>query len=90
MLFKKFYIQIFLESDCALLDFCISPLDGHYELMGIPIRVKFTPLNRVPFGKFNGAGGQGKWANPELFEAIRPSFQDLVSKPMDGSESSSE
>ena len=34
--------------------------------------------------------GPRQWANPELFEAVRPSFQDLVSKPMDGSKSSYE
>ena len=36
---------------------CITPLNGRYEFFGAPIRAKFTPLNRVPFGKFNGAGG---------------------------------
>jgi len=33
------------------------------------------------------ANGPLKRANPELFEAVRPSFQDLVSKTMDGSKS---
>ena len=33
------------------------------------------------------ANGPLKRANPELFEAVRPSFQDLVSKAMDGSKS---
>ncbi|RLB92078.1 MAG: hypothetical protein DRH10_00315 [Deltaproteobacteria bacterium] len=37
-------------------------------------RAKFTPLNRVPFGKFNGAGGPHQWANHKLFEAVRPCF----------------
>jgi len=31
-------------------------------------------LNRVPFGKFNGAGGPHQWANHKLFEAVRPCF----------------
>jgi hypothetical protein len=32
--------------------------------------------------------GPRQWANPKLFEAIRPSFWDLVSKPVYGSKSS--
>ncbi|RLB93649.1 MAG: hypothetical protein DRH50_07610 [Deltaproteobacteria bacterium] len=55
-------------------DLCITPLNGHYELFGAPVRAKFTPLNRVPFGKFNGAGGLHRRANPKLFEAVRPCF----------------
>jgi len=69
-------------------DLCITPLNHDYEPFGVPILAKFTPLNRVPFGKFNGASGPREWANPELFEAVRPSFQDLASKPVDGSKSS--
>ena len=37
-----------------------------------------------------GADGPPLWANPVLFEAVRPSFRDLVSKPMDGPKSSYE
>ncbi|RLB91663.1 MAG: hypothetical protein DRH10_01345 [Deltaproteobacteria bacterium] len=37
-------------------------------------RAKFTPLNRVPFGKFNGGSGQHQWTNHKLFEAVRPCF----------------
>jgi hypothetical protein len=36
------------------------------NFLGHPIRAKFTPLNRVPFGKFNGVNGPRKWANPKL------------------------
>jgi hypothetical protein len=32
--------------------------------------------------------GPRQWVNPALFEAIRPSLQDLVSKSVDGSKSS--
>jgi len=51
-------------------------------------RAWFTPLNRVPFWKFNGAGGPHQWANHKLVEAVRPCFWDLVSKPVDGSKRS--
>jgi hypothetical protein len=34
------------------------------------------------------ANGPPEWANRKLFEALRPSFCDLVSKPGDGSKSS--
>jgi len=45
-------------------------------------RAKFTPLNRVLCGKFNGADGPHQWVNPKLFEAVRPCFWDLASKPI--------
>ena len=44
-------------------------------------RAGFTPLNRVPFGKFNGGSGQHQRANHKLFEAVRPCFWDFASKP---------
>jgi hypothetical protein len=34
------------------------------------------------------ANGPRQWANPKLFEALGPSFWDLVSKPVHGSKSS--
>ena len=42
-----------------------APLSGCYEIFGVP------HLDEV-----NGPKG----ANPQLFEAVRPSFEDLVSK----------
>ena len=61
------------ELPCSYWELCITPLIDNYVLLGAPIRPKWTgPLKR---------------ANPELFEAVRPSFQDLVSKAMDGSKS---
>ena len=54
------------------LGLCLTPLKGHYKLFGAPIRAKFTPLNRVPFGKFNVASGPRECVNPKLFEAVRP------------------
>ena len=64
-------------------ELCITPLIDNYVLLGAPIRPKWTgPLKR---------------ANPELFEAVRPSLalrftacQNLVSKAMDGSKSTYE
>jgi len=47
-------------------------LFGH--LSGSVCRAQFSPLNRVPFGKFNGAGGPRQRVNPKLFEAVRPCF----------------
>ncbi len=41
------------------------------SFLGLSIRVKFTPLNRVPFGKFNGASVPSQWANPILFQALK-------------------
>jgi hypothetical protein len=42
--------------------------NNRVDFFGAPIQAKFTPLNRVPFGKFNRAGGPRQWANPKLFE----------------------
>ncbi|RLC11493.1 MAG: hypothetical protein DRH43_03985, partial [Deltaproteobacteria bacterium] len=63
------------------------PLNGHYELLWsvwfvwfvwFVCRAKFTRLNKVPFWKFNGAGGPHQWANHKLFEAVRPCFLGLI------------
>jgi len=85
------------ERGIFLGDLCITPLNGHYEpvwfvwfvwFVWSVCRAQFTPLNRLPFGKFNGAGDPHRWANHKLFEAVRPCFWDLASKPVDGSTSS--
>jgi hypothetical protein len=57
--------------------------DHHYE----------RPLHNLsegPLWTFWGThpGEANGPANPKLFEAVRPSFWDLVSKPTDGSKSS--
>jgi len=64
-------------------DLCITHLSGNYELFGAPIRAKRT-------AHFSGQilNCLRPLANPKLFEALGPSFWDLVSKPVDGSKSS--
>ncbi len=49
-------------------ELCITSESDSYEVFWAPIRAKFTPLNRVPFGKFNGANGPPEWANRKLFD----------------------
>jgi hypothetical protein len=54
-------------------DLCITPWKRPHALFGVP------HLDEV--------NGPRQWVNPVLFEALRPSLQDLVSKSVDGSKS---
>jgi hypothetical protein len=54
-----------------------------------PLHNSFERQSLTFWGTHPGAAnGPRQWANPKLFEAIGPSFWDLVSKPVHGSKSS--
>jgi hypothetical protein len=57
--------SIFLPSR-GMRELCRTPFHAHQGILGAPIRAKFTPLNKAPFGRFNGASGPRHWANPKL------------------------